>query len=126
MVLLGGLGGGVGLALLLDRFDPRVQYVSEVAAALRLEILGVIPIIAPEGTGSKKENRQAVEAFRHLRLNLEFAYGTGKPLAFTLTSPSPSEGKSTLVANLASTFADVGRRILVIDGDTRRGDVHAL
>jgi len=67
-----------------------------------------------------------MEAFRDLRVNLEFAYGAGKPLALTLTSPDQSEGKSTLVANLATCFGAVGRRTLVIDGDTRRGDLHRM
>ena len=114
------------LAILLDRFDTRMQYVSDVANALGLDILGVIPVMDRGSKGGDESTRQAVEAFRDLRVNLEFAYGAGKPLALTLTSPDQSEGKSTLVANLASRFGSVGRRTLVIDGDTRRGDVHRM
>ena len=124
--LLGGLGAGLGLAFVLDRVDTRIQYASDVTDALGLEILGTIPVMDGGSKGGDESTRQAVEAFRNLRVNLEFAYGAGKPLALTLTSPDQSEGKSTLVANLASGFAAVGRRTLVIDGDTRRGDVHRM
>ena len=126
LFLLGGLGAGVALALLLDRFDTRIRYASDVSDALGLEILGAIPVMDCGSKGGDASTRQAVEAFRDLRVNLEFAYGAGKPLALTLTSPDQSEGKSTLVANLATSFAAVGRRTLVIDGDTRRGDVHRM
>ena len=90
---------------------------------LGVDILGVIPKMAH---GGDRSARQAVEAFRDLRVNLEFAYGAGKPLAVTFTSPDESEGKSTLVANLATGFGAVGRRTLVIDGDTRKGDLHRI
>ena len=124
--LLVGLGAGIGLALLLDRVDSRIQYASDVTDKLGLDILGVIPVMNDRKTGVDASTRQAVEAFRNLRVNLEFAYGAGKPLALTRTSPDQSEGKSTLVANLATGFAAAGRRTLVIDGDTRRGDVHRM
>jgi capsular exopolysaccharide synthesis family protein len=121
--LLAGIGAGLGLAVLVDRADTRLQYTSDVTDALGLDILGVIPVLEE---GGDRNSRQAMEAFRDLRVNLEFAYGAGKPLALTLTSPDQSEGKSTLVANLATSFGAVGRRTLVIDGDTRRGDLHRM
>jgi capsular exopolysaccharide synthesis family protein len=43
-----------------------------------------------------------------------------------VTSPSQGEGKSFITTNLAVAFAEMGRRTLLIDGDTRRGDAHRL
>ena len=126
LFLLGGLGVGLGLAILLDRIDTRVQYASDITDTLGLDILGVIPVMGNGNDGGDRSARQTVEAFRELRVNLEFAYGAGKPLALTLTSPDQSEGKSTVVAQLATGFGAVGRRTLVIDGDTRRGDLHRM
>ena len=76
-----GLGAGLALAVLLDRIDPRIQYTSDVTDALGMDILGVIPKMANGSDGGDRSARQAVEAFRDLRVNLEFAYGAGKPLA---------------------------------------------
>ena len=126
LVVFVGLGVGMGLAVLLDRIDPRIQYTSDVTDALGLDILGVVPKIGNGRNGGDRSKRQALEAFRDLRVNLEFAYGAGEPLAVTFTSPDESEGKSTLVANLSKGFGAVGRRTLVIDGDTRKGDLHRM
>ena len=126
LILFAGLAAGMGLAVLLDRVDPRIQYTSDVTDALGLDILGVVPKIRNGRNGGDRSDHQALEAFRDLRVSLEFAYGAGKPLAVTLTSPDESEGKSTLVANLAKGFGAVGRRTLVIDGDTRKGDLHRM
>jgi capsular exopolysaccharide synthesis family protein len=126
MFIVGGLGAGIGLAILLDRLDARVQYASDVTASLGLDILGVVPVMGNGKGSSDQAARNAVEAFRDLRVNVEFAYGAGRPLAITLTSPDQSEGKSTVTANLAVGFASVGRRTLVIDGDTRKGDLHRM
>jgi capsular exopolysaccharide synthesis family protein len=126
LFLMGGLGIGLALAILLDRMDARIRYTSDVTDALGLEILGTVPVLGAEAKGSKEAARNAIEAFRDLRVNLEFAYGAGKPLALTLTSPDQSEGKSTVTTNLAIGFAAAGRKTLVIDGDTRKGDLHRM
>ena len=124
LFLLAGLGAGIGSAIFWDRTSNRMHYASDVSSVLGLDILGAIPVIKNGNERGDRSTRQTVEAFRDLRVNLEFAYGTGKPLALTVTSPDESEGKTTLVANLAIAFGAVGRRTLVIDGDTRKGDLH--
>ena len=126
MLLLGGLGAGMAGAVLLDRSDTRVQYVSDVTDTLGMSILGAIPAVDNGSNRRDRDARQATEAFRDLRVNVEFAYGAGTPLALTLTSPEQSAGKSTVTTNLAMNFAAVGRRTLVIDGDTRRGNLHRM
>ena len=68
----------------------------------------------------------ALEAFRELRIHVGFAYGSAGPITLTVTSPSEGEGKSLISSNLAVAFAEVGRRTLLIDGDTRRGNAHRL
>ena len=66
------------------------------------------------------------EAFRVLRTNLEFVSGeaeTGQVIL--LTSFNPGSGKTFLTMNIAATLALKGKRILVIDGDLRRGSTSA-
>jgi len=123
LALFGFAGIGVAGAIVLDRMDARLRYATEVSDDLGLRILGVIPRIR---VGRKGNASQVREAFRELRLHVEYAYGSGAPLMVAVTSPTEEEGKTTVSANLAMAFAGLGRKTLLIDGDTRRGDLHSL
>lgn len=66
------------------------------------------------------------EAFRVLRTNLEFVSGeAGTGQIILLTSFNPGSGKTFLTMNIAATLALKGKRMLVIDGDLRRGSTSA-
>lgn len=71
----------------------------------------------------KEGNRNIVnEAFRVLRTNLEFVSGEdGKAQVILMTSFNPGSGKTFLTVNIAATLALKEKRVLVIDGDLRRG-----
>ena len=107
--------------------------------SLSLPLAGEIPL-AVSGKGKKKVhnaktivirqgNRDIVnEAFRVLRTNLEFmldAKTDGKASVTLFTSFNPGSGKTFLTMNTAATFALKGKRVLVIDGDLRRGSASA-
>ena len=133
LILLACVGGGVGGAVLMDRMDARFRYAGDVGKEFGLDILGSIPRIQPgrkragvAGAAEAANAAQALEAFRELRVHLGFAYGSAGPITLAVTSPSAGEGKSLISSNLAVTYAEVGRRTLLIDGDTRRGDAHRL
>lgn len=127
MILFGCLGAAMGGAILLDRMDARFRYAADVGRDIGLDILGSIPRIeATKGRRGVINAAQALEAFRELRIHIGFAYGSAGPITLAITSPSESEGKSLISSNLAVAFSEVGRRTLLIDGDTRRGDAHRL
>ena len=68
----------------------------------------------------------AAEAYRSLRINLEFA-GVDEPLRTLLvTSSGPGEGKSTALANLAVAMSDGERDVILVDADLRRPSQHEL
>lgn len=71
----------------------------------------------------KEGSRDVVnEAFRVLRTNLEFVSGeSGKGQVILMTSFNPGSGKTFLTVNIAATLAIKEKRVLVIDGDLRRG-----
>ena len=123
--LLASLGVGVAGAVLLDRFDPRLRYPEQVTAGMGLTILGAVPHVRKNGK-SKTDALHVLEALRGVRLSLTHAYGAAGPLVVTITSPGSGDGKSFLSSNLALCFADNGARTLLIDGDVRRGRLHAL
>lgn len=127
MIFFGCLGAAMGGAILLDRMDARFRYAADVGRDIGLDILGSIPRIeAGKGRRGVVNAAQALEAFRELRIHVGFAYGSAGPITLAITSPSEGEGKSLIASNLAVAFSEVGRRTLLIDGDTRRGDAHRL
>ncbi|MGH7627584.1 MAG: polysaccharide biosynthesis tyrosine autokinase [Gemmatimonadaceae bacterium] len=66
------------------------------------------------------------EAFRTLRTNLIFSQAVQTLRVMVVTSPSPQDGKTTTVANLAVTFAQQGMRVVIVDCDLRRARLHTL
>lgn len=69
-------------------------------------------------------NDAAIEGIRSLSTALQFGLlGTSNNI-LAVTGPSPGIGKSFVAVNLAAVLAASGRRVLLVDGDMRRGDVH--
>lgn len=65
-----------------------------------------------------------VEAYNTIRTNLLFVLSQHKGKAFTISSDNPNEGKSTTALNVASSFSQLGNKILVIDADMRKPVLH--
>ncbi|WP_048306039.1 polysaccharide biosynthesis tyrosine autokinase [Halomonas sp. PR-M31] len=66
----------------------------------------------------------SVEALRGLRTSLHFAMLDAHNNCIMITGPSPGIGKSFVSINLAAVCAQAGQRVLLIDGDMRKGGVH--
>lgn len=127
LILFGCIGVAMGGAILLDRLDARFRYAADVSRDIGLDILGSVPRIeSAKGRQGVINAAQALEAFRELRIHVGFAYGSAGPITLAITSPSAGEGKSLIASNLAVAFSEVGKRTLLVDGDTRRGDAHRL
>lgn len=151
-VILGvlvGLGLGIGIAFVLEYMDSSVRTMEDVER-LSLTIMATIPFIKPEQTNGmftklrnggtdpevKSINERLVvhlkpkspisEAYRTLRTNLLFTTPDRPLKVLMVTSSGPKEGKSTTVANLAITFAQMGNKTLLIDADLRRPILHKL
>ncbi len=125
VTLFAFVGLGAGGAIVLDIRDKRVRSPADVETLLGLPILGALPHIATRaGRVKGKDQEQAVEAFRAIRLGLTYAHGTSVPMVFTITSPAPGDGKSFTTSNLGLSFAELGRRTVVVDGDVRKGTLH--
>jgi succinoglycan biosynthesis transport protein ExoP len=138
-LLLGLISGGllgVGAALLQKRFDRRVTRVKALKQLTGLSLLATIPHGGRYKVGVplinlKKPARQQQQAFieslRTLAMNLRYlgaAMDWMKVLA--LTSAVPGEGKTTITYHLGVILAELGQRVLVIDGDLRQPTLHLL
>jgi tyrosine-protein kinase Etk/Wzc len=69
---------------------------------------------------------QTIEALRNLRTSLHFAMIEAENNLLVISGPSPEVGKSFISANLAVILAESGKKVLLIDGDMRRGYLHKL
>lgn len=66
------------------------------------------------------------EVFRTLRTNIQFMNVNKKLKVLLITSTFPGEGKSWTASNLAVTFAQAGKRVVLIDSDMRKGRTYAI
>ena len=143
--LVVGLVLGIGLAFFLDSLDNSIKSAEEIEHTFSLPVLGLIPAIHPEELRQRRQNgidevekiastlvtrfapRSPIsEAYRALRTNIQFLRIDAPLKTLVISSPGPSEGKSTSVANLAITTALTGARTLLVDADLRRPVIHSL
>ncbi|NCY20511.1 polysaccharide biosynthesis tyrosine autokinase [bacterium] len=135
------IGLGVGLILsggflfLLDRFNDRVSTVVELCEHFTEPIYGQVPQETPDADGrlpllTPQDTRHVyAESFRNIRSSLRFVGGEAKKKnrVILVTSPTPGDGKSTTTANLALTLSfATDEKVLLIDGDLRRGGLHRM
>ncbi|RJF71953.1 chromosome partitioning protein [Deinococcus cavernae] len=119
---------GVGLAMILDALRRRVRSGADLIN-LDVPVIGELPRLR-----SAQRSQIVNEAFTgelydpsgFMRVNLTglAEAAPGQPLSFVVTSARPGEGKSTVVASMASSFAASGQRVLVIDLDVHRPTQH--
>lgn len=123
IALVLGLILGLVAAFLREHFDRGLRTREQVEQAFGVPVIGQVPF----GVRGKEERAVAfdgrgdtAEAFRGLRANLQYL-SVQRPLRTILvTSASPEQGKTTVVANLAVTIARSGASVAVVDADLRR------
>ena len=124
-----GLFAGAGLLFLIDRLDDRINGFAEFQANFSEDVLAQIPQQAEDGHLAvirvNDDRHLYAEAFRNLRSSILFKHWhPSPPKTILITSAVPAEGKTTVAGNLAVTMALSGARVLLIDGDVRRGSLH--
>ncbi len=126
---------GVLMVLLVETLDQTVRTQDDVENKLRLPFLSLLPIDELHRNSKKttayhslleKDQSITSEAVRNLRTMIDFAEVSETGKSFLVTSSVQGEGKSYVCANIAFSIAQAGEKVLVIDGDMRRSNVHKM
>ena len=77
-------------------------------------------------TISDKSKFAIVESYKSARSNIMFSLSADDDKLFAVTSYSKGEGKSTVSANLAISFSKMEKKVLLVDCDLRRPNIHNI
>ncbi len=129
-----GLVVTAGIAFLIEYLDDTVKTPDDVKNNFGLPVVGLVADLkgnyqAKNGLKSgvfvAEQPRSPVsEAFRALRTNLEFSSVDKDLKTIIVTSSGEGEGKTTIACNLAIILSQGGKRVLILDADLRRPNVH--
>ncbi|MBI5204611.1 MAG: polysaccharide biosynthesis tyrosine autokinase [Nitrospirae bacterium] len=128
LATMAGLLGGIFAAFFVEYMDDSIKTTEDVDKALGLPFLGLIP--SEKGKGplyiSSDSKSIIAEAYRTVRTGIILSAAGEPPRVLLVTSTVPEEGKTTTSANLAIAMAQMGEKVLVIDGDMRRHNLHEV
>ncbi len=131
MALVLGLGSGFGLAVVAQALDNKIQTIADVEKVLGVPFLGGVPYWVHSGLEktirpivTEEHSSGAVEAYRALRTTVLTALAKANEKIVLVTSADSKEGKTLTTLNLAIMVAQMGKRVLLVDMDLRRGRLH--
>ncbi len=135
-----GLFLGVGLAFFFEYLDNTVKTPEDVEQLIRLPSFGMVPEIS---TGRRRRLEKGAsypvelityghpksmlsEAYRSIRTSILLSFSEKPPKKIAITSPNPTEGKTTTVINTAIALSQTGAQVLIIDADLRKPRLHKI
>lgn len=137
--VLVGVIGGLGMAIAVDKLDPRIQSPVGLERQFGIRKLGYIPdmrgslkLISEDGSSMalaayNNPSSSFSDAIKNIHTAIYFSHLEVPAQKIVITSAIPGEGKSTIAASMATILTKGGdRRVVLIDGDLRRPKVHKL
>ena len=151
MALFLGISGGLAFVLLLNVLDQTVKEPDGIKNLMSSPILGIIPSSRSRGNISKylgysyyRKNKKVdlntdieminlripesaiADAYRNIRTSILLTSNNKPSRVISISSARPSEGKTSTAVNLAVAFAQLGKKVLLIDGDMRNPRLHKI
>ena len=138
---------GLAIACVLGRevLDNTFRSITDVQNELRMPVLAVVPSLGRASrrgsfsvvpTNGQRElnpalvvndaNLSMAEVYRQLRATLLLSRGGSALKTLLVTSSLPGEGKTTTAVNMATSLAESGAKVLLVDGDLRRPRLHRI
>jgi capsular exopolysaccharide synthesis family protein len=155
MAFILGISIGLGLIFLADYLDRTIKMPEDVRALLGVPALGVVFSSKDKSYkslyyyddykyGKKKDSKKKFEpkdielinfidpecrfseSYRSIRTSILLSSAEHAPRIITITSAVPQEGKTATTANLAISFCQLGKKVLILDGDMRKPRMHKI
>jgi capsular exopolysaccharide synthesis family protein len=126
LLAFSSLAVGAGVCLVRESLCGTLRTQHDVRRIVNLPLLGIVPLTPSPFALRGNPPAALLEAFRSAALLVEARVKAETAKLLAVTSPGPSEGKSTVAADLAVFLARTGLRVLLVDGDLRRPSQHRL
>jgi len=130
-----GLALSLGISFLREMLDTSVRSPRDIARIGQMPMLGMVAHESddPQSAGARlplvifeAPHSMLAEQFRQVRTRLQHAASLDTTRSILVTSPGPGDGKSVVATNLAAGLALNGRRILLVDANFRRPELHKI
>ena len=119
-----GIAIPVGIIYIIELLRYKIEDRSDVEKLTTVPIIGDIPAsdnMPKEGSVVVRENQNDMmaETFRNVRTNVQYMLGSNQKVVL-ITSTTSGEGKSFVAANLAISFALLGKKVVIVGLDIRK------
>jgi capsular exopolysaccharide synthesis family protein len=126
---------GIGLAFLVELANDIVRTPRDIARYVRIPLLGIIPDASEDPQARRADLGHVVqqapysivsESYRRCRTNLKLSGPVESSKTLLVTSGMTGDGKTSVAANLAAAFVASDKRVLLIDANFRKPNLHEL